>query len=586
MSFMNGNLRELAVRHPRWADESSSRSSLETLIASMRGWMWGVAGVSFVINLLTLTGPIFMLQIYDRVLVSGSVPTLVVIGCLALSLYLFFGVLEALRSRVLLRIGQQVDAKLSPEAYSLSTEVPTRIGAKGREVRPVQDLDAVTQFMTGQGPAAIFDIPWLPVYLSVIFLFHSLLGFVALAGALAICTLVLLNELYSRRPAALAARMRGRRESLVEESRRNAEAVQAMGMSPALSGLWSAENFDFLARQRLAADWSGVFSSAIKTVRFTLQSAILAVGAWLAIGQEISPGVMIACSIMTARALSPVEQVVAHWRGFVAARQGFRRLREMLGFQSERAQNVELRLPEKRLIIEQLYCSPVGMQHPVVHGVSMDLEAGDGIAILGPSGSGKSTLLKAIVGTAFVIKGDIRLDGAALDQWSAERRGKLIGYLPQDLQLFDGTVAQNIARFDPSATSGEIIEAATLADVHDLIVRLPQGYDTVIGAGGMALSGGQRQRIALARALFGSPFLLVLDEPNSNLDAEGEAALAMAIQTMRKRGSVVVLVAHRPRAIAAVNKTLCLKDGRAVAMGPTEDVMRKSLVPVPSQVGA
>ena len=585
MSSANHNLHEFAVRGPHW-DDATSRPSLETLIASTRGWLWGVAGVSFVINLLTLTGPIFMLQIYDRVLISGSVPTLVVIGSLALALYLFFGVLDALRSRVLFRIGQQVDAKLSPEAYSLSTEIPTRIGAKGREVRPVQDLDSVTQFMTGHGPAAIFDMPWLPVYLSVIFLFHSLLGYVALAGALSICLLVLLNELCSRKPAALAARTRGRRESLVEESRRNADAVQAMGMSNALSGLWSAENSRFLAGQRLAADWSGVFSSAIKTVRFALQSAILAVGAWLAIGQEISPGVMIACSIMTARALSPVEQAVAHWRGFVAARQGFLRLREMLGVQSERAQNVELRLPEKRLVIEQLYCSPVGMQRPVVHGVSMELEAGDGIAVLGPSGSGKSTLLKAIVGTAFVIKGGIRLDGAALDQWSAERRGRFIGYLPQDLQLFDGTVAQNIARFDPSATSEEIIEAATLADVHDLIVRLPQGYDTVIGSGGMSLSGGQRQRIALARALFGNPFLLVLDEPNSNLDAEGEVALAAAIQTVRQRGSIVVMVAHRPRAIAAVNRTLCLKDGRVIANGPTEEIMRKSLVPVPSQVGA
>ncbi len=564
------------------ADDVGKVSPLEAVLSSLRRALWGVGGVSLVINLLMLTGPMFMLQVYDRVLVSGSVPTLVVIGALALALYLFFGVLEGLRRRVLTRIGQHVDAELSGTVFSLSSSIPNRLGAKGHKLRPVQDLDTLTQFMSGHGPAAIFDIPWLPFYLGIIFLFHSLLGFVALAGAVLICILIALNEMSSRKPSVMAARMRGRRGSLVEEGRRNAEIVHAMGMSSALSQKWDAENTAFLAGQRLAADWSGVFGSSIKTIRLILQSAMLAVGAWLAIRQEVSAGVMIACSIMTSRALSPIEQAVAHWRGFLAARQSFHRLRELLRLPAERLESVELPVPKERIVVDQLYCSPAGMREPVVHGVSIDLKAGEGIAVLGPSGSGKSTLVRAIVGAASVLRGDIRFDGAELDQWSPAARGRFIGYLPQDLQLFDGTVAQNIARFDPNASSESIIEAATLADVHDLIVGLPDGYETVIGSEGMTLSGGQRQRIALARALYGKPFLVVLDEPNSNLDAEGEAALARAIATMRGEGSIVVLVAHRPRAVGAVDKVLCLSGGRAVAFGPRDEIMRKTLAPVPA----
>ncbi len=553
---------------------------IQKVLASLRGWLLSVAGISLVVNLLAFTGPLFMLQVYDRVLVSGSIPTLLALGFLALVLYLFFGLLEGLRSRILLRIGQQVDADLSAQAYSLSNRVPMDYGARGHAVRPVQDLDSVTAFMSGNGPSAIFDVPWLPVYLGVIFLFHSSLGLVALGGALAICGLVLLNEFSSRSATMDAAQTRARRSSMVEESRKNAEAVEAMGMTGALSERWNLENERYLSGQRSAGDWSGLFATAIKTVRFILQSAILAVGAWLAIRQEISPGVMIASSIMMSRALSPVEQAVVHWRSFVAARQSFMRLREFLKPDTAAGKPTQLRPPEKRLEVVQLYCAPAGVRTPVVLGASMELDAGEGIAILGPSGSGKSTLAKAIVGAATISSGDVRLDGAALDQWSGEARRRFVGYLPQDLQLFDGTVAQNISRFDSSATSQEVINGATLADVHDLIVGLPQGYDTVIGSQGLALSGGQQQRIALARALFRNPFLLVLDEPNSNLDAEGEAALAGALLTMRQRGSIVVLVAHRPRALAAVNKVLLLKEGRVAALGPKEEILRNSVAPV------
>lgn len=555
-------------------------SPLDAAVSSLRLSLWGVGGISLVVNLLMLTGPIFMLQVYDRVLVSGSVPTLVVIGALAFAIYCFYGVLEGLRGRILFRIGQQVDSKLSANAFALSATIPNRLGAKGRTLRPVQDLDTVSQFLLGHGPAAIFDIPWLPFYLGFVFLFHSLLGFVALGGAVAICILILINEAYCRRPSAWASHFRGRRGSFVEESRRNAEAVEAMGMTCALSDLWNQENAAFHDSQRTAADRAMFFGSTIKTIRFALQSAILGVGAWLAIEQEISPGVMIACSIMTARALAPVEQAVAHWRGFVAARQSYRRLRDMLSIPVEPTLAVSLPLPANRVTIDQLYCGPAGIRQPLVQGVTLEMAAGDGLGIIGPSGSGKSTLVRALIGVASILKGDVRFDGAEIGQWTAAERSRFIGYLPQDLQLFDGTIAQNIARFDPHAPSDSVIDAATSADIHDMIVGLPNGYNTVVGSEGMTLSGGQRQRIGLARALYGKPFLLVLDEPNANLDTEGETALAKAIVEMRRRGSIVVLVAHRPRVIGAVDKVLCLDQGRVVASGPRERILRKTLVPV------
>lgn len=555
------------------------KQSIRDVMSSLRGWLLSVAGISLVVNLLAFTGPLFMLQVYDRVLISGSVPTLLALGFLALVLYLFFGVLDGLRSRILLRVGQQVDGDLSAQAYALSNGVPVNYGSRGHAVRPVQDLDSVTAFMSGSGPSAVFDVPWLPVYLSVIFLFHTTLGVVALLGAIAISLLVVLNEFASRTASVDAAQTRTRRATLVEESRTNAEAVKAMGMQKALSERWNAENDHYLAGQRAAADWSGFFATAIKTVRFILQSGILAVGAWLAIRQEISPGVMIASSIMMSRALAPVEQAVAHWRGFISARQSFGRLKEFLVLSPNAEQITQLRAPSRNLKIDKLYCAPAGVREPVVMGLSMALNAGEGIAILGPSGSGKSTLAKAIVGTAKISNGDVRLDGATIDQWDDEARKRFVGYLPQDLQLFDGTVAQNISRFDSSATSEEIITAAVQANIHELIVALPKGYDTVIGSQGLPLSGGERQRIGLARALFRNPFLLVLDEPNSNLDAEGEAALAGALLMMRQRGSIVVLVAHRPRALASVDKVLLLKEGRVAAIGPKEEVLRNSIAP-------
>ncbi|MEM8704076.1 MAG: type I secretion system permease/ATPase [Pseudomonadota bacterium] len=553
----------------------------------IRSAFWGVAVVSFVINILMLTGPVFMLQIYDRVLASGSVPTLVVIGSLAIVLYMFYGILEGVRGRILSRLGQRVDARLSGIVYKLSNSLPVRLGRKSARLRPVQDLDTIRQFLSGPGPAAIFDIPWLPLYLGIVFLFHPLLGAVGLAGAVVISILIVVNEYMSRGPTEDAASQSGRRTAAVESGQRNAEVVAAMGMQSTLTARWDAQNTEYLATQRRASDTTGIFGTAIKTIRFILQSAILAVGAWLAIQQEITPGVMIAASIMTSRALAPIEQAVAQWRGFVASRQALRRLREILQVAEAEEPKMDLPPPSKGITVEQVFCGPFGEPTPFVQNVTLDLQAGDGLGVIGPSGSGKSTFARAIVGVTSPLRGVIRFDGAELSQWESKKRGEFIGYLPQDLQLFDGTIAENVARFREDAAPEKIIEAAKLADVHEMIVALPEGYNTVIGRSGRSLSAGQRQRLALARALYDNPFLVVLDEPNSNLDAIGESALTNAIKAMREKGSIVIVIAHRPSAIATVDKILCLKEGKMAGFGPKEEVLKQVVQPVqPMRQGA
>lgn len=558
----------------------SAENPVSQAFAPIRAALIAVGAVSLLINLLMLTGPFFMLQVYDRVLASGSVPTLVAIASLAMVLYGFYGFLETLRGRILSRVGQRVDARLSGLVYRTSNALPVHFGRRAAQLRPVHDLDTIRQFLSGQGPSVIFDMPWLPIYLGIVFLFHPLLGGVALGGGLLIVLLIGLNETMSRKPVAETSLQATHRAHDVESGQRNSEVISAMGMDAALTDKWESENDTYLASLRKATDQSGFFGTVIKTIRFVLQSAILGTGAWLAIKQEVTPGVMIAASIMTSRALSPIEQAVAHWRGFIACRQALKRLREVLQVGAATGKMVDLPLPKKAVELEQVSCGPFGEQMPFVTNVNFRLSAGDGLGVIGPSGSGKSTLARALVGAVPALKGQIRYDGAELRQWPSEKRGEFIGYLPQDLQLFDGTIADNISRFRQHAPSGAIIEAAELANVHDLIVSLPEGYNTVIGRAGRDLSAGQRQRIALARALYGNPFLVVLDEPNSNLDAEGEASLVNAIKAMRERGSIVVVIAHRPNAIATVDKILCLQEGRMAAFGPKEEVLKQVVQPV------
>jgi len=520
-----------------------------------------------------------MLQVYDRVLASGSVPTLLVLAGLTAGLYTFYGLLEWIRARILLRIGQRLDAQLSATTYECSVLMPLLIGNKADRVDPVRDLESVRQFLSGPGPAAIFDIPWMPVYMAVIFLFHPVLGFTATGGALLIVFLIALNEFISRKPASEASQSAIHRSSLVEQGRRNAEAIRSMGMMLTFKNRWEQFNDEHLLKQRSAADSSGIFGTAIKTCRFMLQLAMLGAGAWLAILQEITPGMMIAGSIIMSRALSPVEQAVGQWRGFITARQGFKRLREIVDKQPPETERMELPLPSQSLEVDGLVSGPVGK--PVLKNLAFTLKAGDGLGVIGPSAAGKTCLARTLVGIYPVTRGAVRLDGAELFQWAPERYGAFIGYLPQDVQLFAGTIAENIARFQPGAEAENIIKAARLADAHGLITGLPEGYDTQIGAGGNTLSGGQMQRIGLARALYGNPFLIVLDEPNSNLDADGETALTGAINQLREAGSIVVVIAHRPSALAGLNSVLVLNEGAVQAFGPKEEVLKKVLASSP-----
>lgn len=547
--------------------------------------MFVVGFISFLINLLMFTSPLYMLQIYDRVLASGSLPTLIVLSVFAVTLYLVYGILEGGRGRVLARLAQRMDAQVSGLVFKVSTLLPVYMGPKGARLRPVQDLDAIRQFLAGQGPAAIFDLPWMPVYLSVLFLFHPLLGWLAVGGAAIIIILIGLNEAASKGPSAEAARSAARRAFTVEASRRNAEVIKAMAMIRPLAARWDADNGKYLATQRRASDWSGFFGTAIKTFRFILQSAMLGLGAYLAIRQEITPGVMIAASIMMSRALSPVEVAVGQWRGLVAARQGYGRLRDVLAALPMQSTVMELPLPHSSLTVETITCAPAGAVRPILSGISFALAAGEGLGIIGPSGSGKSVLARALTGAIPVQRGAIRLDGAELTQWPEDKHGRIVGYLPQDVQMFDGTVAENIARFSSEADPSAIIEAAQLANLHEFITGLPDGYNTLIGTEGMQLSGGQLQRIALARALYKNPFLVVLDEPNSNLDGAGENALTQAIRSIRQKGSIVIVIAHRPSAVAAVEQILMLKDGQMAGFGPKEEVLRSLLGPV-VQTGA
>ncbi len=539
----------------------------------------GVGIVSCVINILMLTGPFFMLQVYDRVLTSRSVPTLVGLAAIAGVLYLFYGLLEGLRSRVLARIGSRLDARLSEMTFEQASTLPLRHGRQAERIEPVRDLDVLRQFFSGRGLPALFDLPWMPIYLGFVFLFHPLLGFIALAGVLLMCVFIALNEMMTRAPTERAATGAAKRQAIIENTRANAEAASAMGMMPGLKAKWSATNQQFLLSQGQAADRGELFSALIKTTRLMLQSGLLAVGAYLAIGDVITPGIMIAASIITARAAAPVEQAVSSWRGFLAARQGVERLKRVFNAAPKKDVETSLPLPSKSLEVKAVSTSAPGSSDIIVQRVSFSLNAGEALGVIGSSGSGKSTLGRTLVGTWPALAGEIRLDGSEFVHWDRDQLGSAIGYLPQDVQLFAGTVAQNIARFGTDGTSDDVIEAARLANAHDIITRLPQGYDTQIGDAGAVLSGGQRQRIALARALYGNPFLIVLDEPNSNLDAEGDAGLTDAIRTARERGCIVIVIAHRPSAIAAVDFLLYMVEGRVAAFGQRGEVLERILGP-------
>jgi PrtD family type I secretion system ABC transporter len=562
------------------AIEDSGDPVASGLRASIRRLV-GVAVFSGVINLLMLSGSLYMLQVYDRVIPSRNVATLVGLSLIVLVAYLLQGYFDALRSRMLSRIGTLFDAGLQGPIHHALAALPLRGAKPAQAQQPLRDLDAVRTFLSGIGPTAFLDMPWMPLFLLGLFLFHPVIGLTAVLGAVAIIAVTLTADRQSKSAARSAMESSARRQVLADATRHSADVIRALGMTGRLTARWARTNERFLQESVRASDVHSNLGSVAKVLRFILQSAMLGIGAFLVVNDQASGGIMIASSIMMGRALAPIEIALGSWKQLVAAREGLVRLREVLRNTAPQAPpSVLLPRPRRDLIVQDLCVAAPGTDRMVVFNVSFRLTAGMGMALLGASASGKTSLTKALVGVWPAVRGIVRLDGAAINQWLPDDLGRHIGYLPQDVALLDGTVAENIARFDDSASSEAVLEAARIAGAHEMILRLPNGYATRIGEGGTALSAGQRQRVGLARAVFGDPFLVVLDEPNANLDADGENALSRAIETLRAKQCVVIVVSHRPSALAALNVAMVLYEGKVIAFGPREEVFARIANPM------
>lgn len=562
------------------ADNRGLRSVVGQALLSAREAVTGIAVFSFFINVLMLTGPIYMLQVYDRVLISRSVSTLLALSVLMAAMYAFMGFLDFIRARVLVRVANKFERDLGDRSFKIWLKQGVAGQAAIRH-SPLIDLAMLKQFLSGNGPSTFFDLPWIFIYILVIFALHWMLGVVAVVGTLILLGLALYNEFSMRKPMLESLKIRRQEQQFTQQSHRNADAIEAMGMGPYMRAKWAALNEKGAIEGLISSDHSGGTTAITKAFRMFIQSAILGVGGYLAVVQVITPGAMIAGSIILGRALAPVQMAIGQWRGFNASRDAYNRLNAFYDAVPEETQSTRLPEPKGRLTVERMVASPPGVKTATLQGIEFDLKPGSGLGVIGPSASGKSTLARLLVGIWLPQRGAVRLDGASFDQWNRDEIGPYIGYLPQNTELFDGTIGQNIARFNPNATDADIVSAAQMAGVHDLILHLPDGYDTYIGEGGVVLSGGQVQRIALARAVFGQPVLVVLDEPNASLDSEGDAALTQAIATLRRHGTTVIVMAHRPSAIAAVDQLLVLKEGKQVAFGPKQQVLKEITKSVP-----
>ncbi len=553
-------------------------SPITDLVSRARGQIAVLFALSVTSNILMLTGSIFMLQVYDRVLPSRSNATLLALTGLVVVLYGFYALIEWIRARMASRLGGMIHDRLAQRLFPATVRLRL-VGSPALRANPIHDLDVVRLFVSGPGAISLLDVPWVPIYLALTFFLHPMLGAFATAGGVIIAGLLVINELHSRRPAMATTAAVGERAALTSDAESNAESIVAMGMIGAITKRWGHAADQLVRTQQRSADRTAFYGSITKGVRYLLQSAVLALGAYLVIQGEATGGVMIAASILTSRALAPIEQVVSHWRGFVNARQALARLNQILAFTAVAERPTQLPLPTETVSVFDLATGADQHSAPLVSGVNFELAAGDGLGIIGLSGSGKSSVARALVGVWPVLRGTIRLDGSELAHFDPVALGRSIGYLPQTVELLDGTIAENIGRFTPRHDTAAILKAAKAARVHDFIITLPDGYETRLGTNGSALSAGQRQRIGLARALYGDPFLIVLDEPNSNLDMEGDQALTEAIADARERGAIVVVVAHRPSAIAAINKLLFLRDGQQVAFGNKDSVLHQISTP-------
>jgi ATP-binding cassette subfamily C protein len=570
-----------AVRQAKGAAKPAGGTSWNNpyrrALRGLRGTFVAVALISAAINVLMLTGPLYMLQVYDRVLGSGSVATLQGLFLIVVVLYIFLGIYELLRARLLSRAGYRLDMEVGTAAFRqwVRSGIP---GSPASGQQPLRDLEVMRGFIGGP-ISGLFDLPWIPLYLGILFLIHPWFGFLTLAGAAVVIVMAVLNQALSRQSIKEAMAQESTDRFFTEQSRRSAEAVVALGMQDRIINRWRDMHVAALAKGQPNTERSEFFSAFSKAFRLLLQSALLTLAAWLALRQEISAGMIVASSIISGRALAPVDQVLGQWRVIGRARESHARLMEAMEDADAPAAQVALPAPTGALTVTRLTKNapgpaPQGGERVrILDRVNFSLSPGDGLGVIGNSAAGKSTLARLIVGAWKPDAGEVRLDGATLDQWRPEELGRHIGYLPQSLDLLPGTIAENISRFDGQASQEQVIEAARIAGVHEMILALPEGYATRVGSS-TPLSGGQIQRIGLARAMFGAPKLIVLDEPNSNLDAYGDDALAQAIIAMRKKGSVVIVMAHRPSAIAAVNKLMILHKGAIAQFGDKEEVLR------------
>jgi ATP-binding cassette subfamily C protein len=543
--------------------------------ARVRGLIAATVVFSVFTNLLMLTGPLFMLQIYDRVLGSRSEETLVALSILVAGLYLLYWLLEYARVRVMARVGARVQSSMNAPVFRAILE---RAALRtGPQRGSVADLDAIRTALGSPGLLALLDLPWTPVFLLGIFIFHPTLGWLACLGGGLLIGVAVLNQLLTARKTRAAGEIAAQANSLARQATEGGELAWSQGMTQTLSDRWTQTQDQAVEVSLMASDWTGSFSSFIKAFRLFLQSAMLAAGAWLVLQGQMTAGAMIAGSILLGRALAPIEMLVGQWSMFQRSWQGWRDIRALLEDMPDTPAPMTLPTPEPRLEIASVTYLPSPKERPVLQAVSLSLAPGEGLGVIGRSGSGKSTLARVMVGLLRPVSGEVRLGGATLDQFGPEALGRHIGYLPQEVRLFDGTVAENIARMQSDAPPQAIIDAAHKARMHDVILSLPQGYDTRIGTSSAQLSGGQKQRLALARALYGDPVLLVLDEPNSALDADGSEALNAAMAAMKSDGKSVIIMTHRPTAISACDRLLVLDEGKVAAYGPRDDIIKSMM---------
>jgi ATP-binding cassette, subfamily C, bacterial len=551
---------------------------LRRLLQTCSGYFVTAAVFSLAINLLYLAGPLYMLQVYDRVISSASEITLVMLTIALLMAFTALAGLDAVRARVLTRASIRLDQRIASRIMTAIIERSGNFG--GARSQLLRDFDTFRQFVTGMGVHAIFDLPWAPIYIAVIFMLHPALGAFALGCSIVLILMALLNEWMVKQPLSESGAAASRNYGFTEMSLRNTEVVRAMGMTEGLLKRWSRDRNRMLERQVLASDRAASMQSLIRFLRLSMQSVILGLGAYLVIERVATAGAMFAASILLGRALQPVEQIVGSWRNLVSARGAFLRVRELLAASPVRDTGLMLPRPLGRLMVEGLSFVPPVSSKPILRGVAFAVDPGEVLGVIGPSGAGKSTLARHIVGVLAPSAGAVRLDGADVSVWARSTLGRHVGYLPQDIELFSDTIAANISRFQVGEDR-EVILAAQMAGVHEMILRLPNGYDTEVGEGGAILSGGYRQRIGLARAVYGNPSLVVLDEPSSNLDADGDAALTDCILHLKQQGTTVVIVSHRPNTIGVVDKILVLRDGVAEMFGPRAEIMARLTRSVP-----